>query len=103
LTTDFFLGSCLELVQRTAIAYDPRADAALDDGQQRKSAKPGRRRATKTGDGRLRAKNTHLRDTTAGTLRETKEIQSWEAERVRHAAKRLQQYAKERAAAARAA
>jgi len=75
----------------------------LDNGQHRKSAKPGRRRATKPGDGRLRANKTHLRDTSAGTLRETQEMKSWETERVRHAVKRLQQYAKESAAAARAA
>jgi len=76
LTADSFLGSCLMLVQRAAIACDPGADAALDNGQHRKPDKPGRRRATKPGDRRLRANKTHVHDTAAGTVRETQDMQA---------------------------
>jgi len=76
LTAESFLGSCLMLVQRAAIACEPGADAALDNGQHRKPAKPGRRRATNPGDRRLRANKTHVRDTAAGTLGETQDMQA---------------------------
>ena len=50
---------------------------ALDNGQYRRPAAPGARKATKPGDGRLRRNKDRPRQTTAGRAKELAKIEAW--------------------------
>jgi len=76
-TADSFLGTCLQFVQRAALELQPSADVALDNGQHRRPAAAGARKATKPSDGRLRQNNAGPRQTTVGREKEIAQMEAW--------------------------
>jgi len=97
-TAENFLGSCLALVQHAAIARDPCAAAALDNGEHRRPAVPGARRATKPGDMRLRINKPNTERATAASTKLEEEMQQWAEGRVTSAVKSVAAYRKKTAA-----
>jgi len=98
LTAENFLGSCLALLQHAAIARDPCAAAALDNGEQKRPAAPGTRHATKPGDKRLRISEPHTERAAAASTKLVEVIQQWDDGRVSSAVKSVAAYRKRTAA-----
>lgn len=96
LTADCFLKRCLALLQHAAIGRDPSAELRLDNGQHRKAAAAGARRAVKPGDRRLRANKDGLRSTTAESQRDAEHTRQWSSDRVKMAVIAMQQHEKDK-------
>jgi len=64
-------------VQRAALERQPSADVALDNGQHRRPAAAGARKATKPSDGRLRPNKAGPRRTAVGREKAIAQMEAW--------------------------
>ena len=93
-TADSFLGSCAQLVQRAALERQPLAERSLSNGQTRKSAAAGARKAKSPGDGRLRVNKSSHRQTAVGARKEQAEMEAWADGRSTNAVTTINAYKK---------
>lgn len=92
LIADSFLGRSKALVQQATTGYSPVAGASLNNGQHRRPAAPGARRAVRPCDKRLRSNKTHQRSTTAEDARDQQDMQQWATDRVSTAETSVKQH-----------
>jgi len=93
-TADSFLGTFLKFVQRAVLELQPSADVALDNGQHRRPAAAGTRKATKPSDGHLRKNKEGPRHTKVGREKEIAQMEAWARGRAVAAGVKIDAYKK---------